>query len=179
MYSGNHSPCHPLDTILEAAKQLAGNREMAFLFVGGGSRFAQVRQFAIEHSLSNIVCLPYQPMDQLAGTLSAADLHLVVMGDPFVGIVHPCKVYNILRVGSPLLYIGPQPSHISEILQQLNGKMPCAWAQHGEVDRVVEHIVALKKKIGRPDGERGVPAAKRFSKEVLLPRLVATLEGGR
>ena len=179
MYSGNHSPCHPLDTILKAAQQLAGNREIAFLFVGGGSRFAQVRQFAIEHSLSNIVCLPYQPMDQLAGTLSAADLHLVVMGDPFVGIVHPCKVYNILRVGSPLLYIGPQPSHITEILQALNGEMPCAWAQHGEVDRVIEHIVASKKRMVQLNEERGVSLAKRFSKEVLLPQLVATLEGGR
>ena len=179
MYSGNHSPCHPLDTILKAAQQLAGNREIAFLFVGGGSRFAQVRQFAIEHSLSNIVCLPYQPMDQLAGTLSAADLHLVVMGNAFVGIVHPCKVYNILRVGSPLLYIGPQPSHISEILQTLNGEMPCAWARHGEVDRVVEHIVASKKRMVQLNEERGVSLSKRFSKEVLLPQLVATLEGSR
>jgi glycosyltransferase involved in cell wall biosynthesis len=176
MYSGNHSPCHPLDTILKAAKQLAGNREIAFVFVGGGSQFAQVRQFAMEHSLSNILCLPYQPVDQLAGTLSAADLHLVVMGNPFVGLVHPCKVYNILRVGSPLLYIGPQPSHISEILQALNGELACAWAEHGEVDCVIEHIVALKKRMVQSPAEHGVTLAKRFSQEVLLPRLVATLE---
>jgi hypothetical protein len=133
----------------------------------------------MEHSLSNILCLPYQPMDQLAGTLSAADLHLVVMGNPFVGLVHPCKVYNILRVGSPLLYIGPQPSHISEILQALNGEPPCAWAEHGEVDRVIEHIVASKKRMVQSNGERGVPAAERFSQEVLLPRLVEALEGGQ
>jgi colanic acid biosynthesis glycosyl transferase WcaI len=176
MYSGNHSPCHPLDTILQAAKQLAGNREIAFLFVGGGSQFAKVRQFAMEHSLSNILCLPYQPMDQLAGTLSAADLHLVVMGNPFVGLVHPCKVYNILRVGSPLLYLGPQPSHVSEIIQALDGELSCARAQHGEVDRVIEHIVKLKKKMVRLGGEHSVPLAKRFSKEVLLPQLVATLD---
>ena len=179
MYSGNHSPCHPLDTILNAARQLAGDREIAFLFVGGGSRFAQVRQFAIEHSLSNMLCLPYQPMDQLAGTLSAADLHLVVMGNPFVGLVHPCKIYNILRVGSPLLYIGPQPSHISEIVQALNGELSCAWAQHGEVGRVVEHIVASKKRMVQLNEERGLALAKSFSKEVLLPRLVKALEGGQ
>jgi colanic acid biosynthesis glycosyl transferase WcaI len=176
MYAGNHSPCHPLDTVLQAAKELAGNREIAFLFVGGGSKFAQVRQFAREHALSNIQCLPYQPMDQLAGILSAADLHLVVMGDPFVGVVHPCKIYNILRVGSPLLYIGPQPSHISEILQALDGKLPCAWAKHGDVDRVMEHIMASKKRMVQRNGESGVPLAKGFSKEVLLPRLAATLE---
>ena len=193
MYSGNHSPCHPLDTILKAAEQLAGEREIAFLFVGGGSRFAQVKQFASEHSLSNIVCLPYQPMDRLAGALSAADLHLVVMGNPFVGIVHPCKVYNILRVGSPLLYVGPQPSHVSEILQALNGELPCGSAEHGQVERVVEHIVASKKKMMQPNAEqserthvrcymnkeRGMAWAQGFAKETLLPRLVETLESGQ
>jgi hypothetical protein len=28
------------------------------------------------------------------------------MGNEFVGIVHPSKLYNILTVGSPFLYIG-------------------------------------------------------------------------
>lgn len=176
MYAGNHSPCHPLDTALQAAKELAGSREIAFLFVGGGSKFAQVSQFAREHALSNIQCLPYQPMDQLAGILSAADLHLVVMGDPFVGVVHPCKIYNILQVGSPLLYIGPQPSHISEILQALDGKSPSVWAKHGDVDRVMEHIRSQQGMV-RPNGERGVTRAGNFSKATLLPQLVAVLEG--
>lgn len=175
MYSGNHSPCHPLETVLQAAKQLVGDREMAFCFVGGGSQFARVGQFAREHSLSNILWLPYQPMSQLAGALSAADLHLVIMGNPFVGLVHPCKVYNILRVGSPLLYIGPEPSHISEILHELNGDFPCRRAGHGDVDCVVEHIIALKNMTPR-NGGRNVPFAERFAKEALLPKLVATLE---
>jgi len=178
MYAGNHSPCHPLDTVLQAAKELAGNRQIAFLFVGGGSKFAQVSQFAREHALSNIQCLPYQPMDQLAGILSAADLHLVVMGDPFVGVVHPCKIYNILQVGSPLLYIGPQPSHISEILQALDGKSPSVWAKHGDVDRVMEHIRSQQGMV-RPNGERVVPLAGNFSKATLLPQLVAVLEAGQ
>jgi len=106
-------------------------------------------------------------------------LHLVVMGNPFVGLVHPCKVYNILRVGSPLLYLGPQPSHVSEILQALNGELPCAWAKHGEVNRVIEHIMASKKRMVQPKAEYGAALAREFSKEVLLPRLVAVLEAGQ
>src|SRR5205807_812373 len=66
--------------------------------------------------LSSIRCLPYQPLSELAASLSAADLHVVVMGEPFVGIVHPCKIYNILNVGAPVLYIGPSPSHITEMM---------------------------------------------------------------
>jgi glycosyltransferase involved in cell wall biosynthesis len=176
MYSGNHSPCHPLDTILSAAKQLAGNREVAFLFVGGGSQFAKVEKFALDNSLPNILCLPYQPLAQLAGALSAADLHLVVMGSPFVGLVHPCKIYNILRIGSPLLYIGPQPSHISEIIQQINGRVPCAWADHGRVEQVIQHVMRFKQTMSPRDGGRCASLADQFSKSILLPRLVATLE---
>jgi len=176
MYSGNHSPCHPLDTVLMAAESLRGNQDIAFLFVGGGSQFGQVKRFAHERSLSNIICLPYQPMKELSGSLSAADLHLVVMGDPFVGLVHPCKVYNILRVGSPMLYIGPQPSHVSEVFDALNGELPCGSARHGEVDRVVDYIVKLKSKMVHPEGGRSAPPAPQFSREILLPKLVATLE---
>lgn len=179
MYSGNHSPCHPLDTLLEAAKQLSNREDIIFSFIGGGSNFPKVKQFAREHSLSNVRCLPYQPFDQLAGSLSAADLQVVVMGNPFVGLVHPCKIYNILRVGSPLLYIGPQPSHVSEILDQLNGEPPCAGAEHGQVDRVIQHILGLKPAMPRRDGGQDMPLADQFSREALLPRIVATLEDGQ
>src|ERR1044071_10243245 len=114
MYSGNHSPCHPLDTLLDTARVLHQKSEIVFCFVGGGSEQAKVR----EAGLSNVKCLPYQPLKQLSNSLSAADLHVVVMGDEFVGIVHPCKVYNILSIGAPVLYIGPEPSHVTDIASQ-------------------------------------------------------------
>ncbi len=176
MYSGNHSPCHPLDTILGAAKKMAENTEIVFLFVGGGSEFAKVKKFALEHALSNIRSLPYQPLSQLGGALSAADLHLVVMGDPFVGLVHPCKIYNILRIGSPLLYIGPQPSHITEIIRQVNGRLPCGTAEHGQVEQVVRQVMEMKRSPSRRNGENAASYADPYSKSVLLPQLVSRLE---
>jgi glycosyltransferase involved in cell wall biosynthesis len=176
MYSGNHSPCHPLDTVLAVAEELACNNNIAFLFVGGGTQFARVKQFAKERRLSNVLCLPYQPLAELAGSLSAADLHLVVMGDPFVGLVHPCKIYNILRVGAALLYVGPEPSHVSEILQQRNGHLPYGRVRHGEVEHAVQDILRLKNAASGVTQERCRPRADRFSKETLLPQLVKVLE---
>ncbi len=120
MYSGNHSPCHPLDAVLAAADDMKGDERLHFLFVGGGSEFKKVQAFAKARMLKNITCLPYQPMEKLSGSLSAADLHLVVMGDPFVGIVHPCKIYNILTLGIPFLFIGPDQSHGSDLARRLN-----------------------------------------------------------
>lgn len=140
MYSGNHSPCHPLDTLLQAAEKLANNQQVKFCFVGGGSEFARVQRFAQEKYLSNILCLPYQPFSKLRASLSSADLHVVVMGEPFRGIVHPCKIYNILAIGTPFLYIGPAQSHVGDILRVFP-KLPGFQAEHGDTDAVVAHVV--------------------------------------
>jgi glycosyltransferase involved in cell wall biosynthesis len=99
MHAGNHSPCHPLDTLLEAAHELRARDELVFVFVGGGIELGKVKDFARTKQLKNILCLPYQPQAELASVLSAADLHVVIMGEGFPGIVHPCKIYNILATG--------------------------------------------------------------------------------
>src|SRR5204863_4263770 len=46
MYAGNHSPCHPLDTLLLAAQELRNCEDIVFLFVGGGSEVEKVQSFA-------------------------------------------------------------------------------------------------------------------------------------
>lgn len=175
MYSGNHSMCHPLDTVMAAAKRLADNEEVAFCFVGGGTQFPRIQEFARHEDLPNVSCFPYQPFSELAGTLSAADLHLVVMGNQFVGLVHPCKLYNILRVGSPLIYVGPTPSHVSEIFDRCR-TWPYAQVKHGEVEQLVESILELKRKAIRHEGQCQFPLAGEFSKQSLLPQVTSLLE---
>ena len=177
MYAGNHSPCHPLNTILGAVQELAGTHpDMAFCFIGGGSEHRRVGAFAREHRLANVHCLPYQPLDQLAGVLSAADLHLVVMGDPFVGLVHPCKAYNLLRVKAPIFYMGPRPSHISEMLDKLQAQLPSGWAPHGDPGRTVAAILELRQAISGLDRQCSGPVDGCFSKENLLPQMVKAIE---
>lgn len=177
MYAGNHSPCHPLATILAAARELAASHaDISFCFVGGGSEHGRVKSFARENRLPNVLCLPYQPLDELAGVLSAADLHLVVMGDPFVGLVHPCKTYNLLRVNAPILYMGPKPSHISKILDHINGQLPSGWVPHGNPGQAIRSILELKQIVSQTKRNEVDPLDGRFSKETLLPRMVALIE---
>ena len=176
MYAGNHSPCHPLDTLMEAARGLSNRSEIVFCFVGGGSEQVKVKEFAAVHDLSNVRCFPYQALDMLSASLSAADLHVIVMGDQFVGIVHPSKLYNILTVGSPFLYIGPKETHISEIAAQTNGESISYTATHGDVEAVVKHILeeARHKRTGT---KRPVPQiVNKFSKQKLLPQMIKLLE---
>ncbi len=174
MYSGNHSPCHPLDTLLEAAARLADRRGIVFLFVGGGTEFRKPQALE-QRGAPNIRCLPYQPKEELAGLLSAADLHVVVMGSAFVGIVHPCKVYNILAVGAPLLYIGPQWSHITDLVADLQGDRSVLLAGHGEAESVIREILEAAQHPGA-DRSYARELAGRFSRQVLVPQMIRALE---
>ena len=173
MYSGNHSPCHPLETLLQAAERLAEHDGVAFCFVGGGSEFVKVKQRARDRGLRNVVCIPYQPIERLSGSLSAADLHVVVMGEQYVGIVHPCKIYNVLAVKKPLLYIGPNESHVTDIF----GGSGAYVSSHGDVEGVVANILRAVKNAAH-DLPRGLEVQKLFSKDRLVPQLISAIEQG-
>lgn len=176
MYSGNHSPCHPLDAVLAAAAELSGEERLHFLFVGGGSEFKKVQAFAKDRQVRNISCLPYLPLEKLSGSLSSADLHLVVMGDPFVGIVHPCKIYNILSLGIPFLFIGPDASHGADLARRLHDPAHARTARNGDVDAIVSQIRAAMACGPQPVNEAARALGAEFSQTVLCPRLVRIIE---
>jgi hypothetical protein len=176
MYSGNHSPVHPLDTLMQAAERLKDDRSIAFCFVGGGSEFSRVQRWVAQGNRDNVLCLPYQPLNQLSSSLSAADAHVVVMGDAMSGLVHPCKIYNILAVGAPVICIGPKPSHVTEILDSLGDEYPSIRVAHGEADILAGQILKLRQEVSGSRQPLPTESTAAFSKAVLLPELIGVLE---
>ncbi len=176
MYSGNHSPCHPLDTLMAAAERLAQSKDpenIVFCFIGGGSEFQKVQGWASAKHMDNVHCLPYQPLEKLSASLSAADLQVVVAGMPFVGIVHVCKIYNILAVGKRFLYIGPGESHITDIMASRPSRRLGDWCEHGDVEGATRIILDAYTQNPRI-ASRNI--ASEFSKNALLPRMIHVIE---
>jgi colanic acid biosynthesis glycosyl transferase WcaI len=170
MYSGNHSPCHPLSPVLEAARSLASNPEIVFYFIGGGSEQPKVKAFAEEHALSNIKCLPYQPIEEISGSLAAADLHVVVTGSPFVGIIHPCKIYNVLALGLPVLYIGPPEGHIPDLVPDATESKWFYRADPQHPEEIVRHILSCSSRPFSRDPEE-LQVSERFAGGLLINQL--------
>lgn len=176
MYSGNHSPCHPLDTVLAAAERLRDDGRVCFAFIGGGSEFAKVKRVASERGSPNIFTLPYQPMDKLSGSLSSADLHLVVMGDAFVGIVHPCKIYNVLALGLPFLAVGPEQSHLTDLAARLSDKRYTMCALPDDVEALVDAVQKAAERGALLPSPELRALASEFSLGTLRPRLIGVIE---
>src|SRR5439155_1950251 len=125
-------------TLLDAAVRLKDDPGIKFLFVGGGIGKREVEQYIQQYNLSNVVSLPYQPLEDLRYSLSAADVHVVSLGGDMVGIIHPCKVYGAMAVARPILFLGPRPSHISDLLEQHEfGR----HISHGDVDAAEKAVM--------------------------------------
>lgn len=56
---------------------------------------------------------PYQPRAALGESLAAADLHLITMRPGFAGLIVPSKIYGILAVGRPAVFVGPGDSEVA------------------------------------------------------------------
>ena len=177
MYSGNHSPANPLRTLLEATLHFKDDPTIQFLFVGGGLGKKEVEAHVAQHNLTNVISLPYQPLADLRYSLSAADVHVVSLGSEMVGIVHPCKIYGAMTVGRPILFFGPSPSHISDILDESNIGL---HVNHGDVDAAVSAINELRSLPQEKLAEMGAQAQRilvaRLSQSILTKRFCDYLE---
>lgn len=178
MYSGNHSPANPIRTLLDAAERLQDDPRLVVMCIGGGGGKKEVEE-RVAKGVKNIRSLPYQPFDRIRFSLSAADVHVVSIGDEVVGIVHPCKVYGAMAVSRPILLLGPSPSHVSDLIQ----KYRVGWqVRHGDVDGavgVLREMMAAPRAELEEMGRRAVAAiAGSLSKRELMRRFCDVLQRG-
>lgn len=172
LYSGNHTTSNPLSTLLESAKRLKGRSDLHFVFIGSGQSKKEVERLAANGAGKIMSLLPYQPFERLSVTLPAGDVHIASLGEGMVGIVHPCKVYSAMAAGRPVLYLGPSPSHISELIDRYE----IGWhVRHDDIDGVtatIERIASIPAEVLAEKGRRGQLAVKsEFSRDTLCPLL--------
>lgn len=179
MYSGNHGFSTPVTTVLQAALKLRHRDDIVFMFIGGGVGKKEVEQVIAEHKPGNIRSLPYQPLDQIKYSLSAADVHVVTVGDDVVGIVHPCKIYGAMALARPILLVAPDPCHASDLVTANQ----IGWhIGHGEVDRCAQIIETISKTDPSAMAEMGTRAQAvirdRLNKTALCGAVCDILENG-
>lgn len=116
MYSGNIGLTQELDTLLDVATQLKDREDIVFMLVGDGASKERLAATAGERKLTNVRFLPYQPREELAQSLSAADLHFVSMHPAIAGCLVPSKIYGILASGTPVLTVVPRAADVFQLV---------------------------------------------------------------
>ena len=117
MYSGNLGLTQQLDSVLNAAEALRFRNDVLFVFVGGGSAEAGLREAASQRNLTNVKFFPYQPKASLGESLSAADLHLITVHPAALAYLMPSKFYGILAAARPVLAAVPRETELADIIE--------------------------------------------------------------
>jgi hypothetical protein len=102
--------------------------------------------------------------------LGAADLHIVAMGDAFVGLVHPCKVYNLLSLGLPWVGIGPKNCHLADLLGELGRDSGCELLG-GDDSAALARLIQERAAKPVSDPARLKKVGEQFRQSVLAPKL--------
>jgi glycosyltransferase involved in cell wall biosynthesis len=173
MFAGNHTPCHPLDTLVEAARILRSELRVHFCFIGFGLEWGRWREISRKEKWENATFLGHQPLS--SGVISAADTQVIVMGDAFVGIIHACKIYNFLAARRPFVYIGPEPSHVTDIIRRGHLEGVAASFRHGHGAELAEEILARARRSADPAWPAGENLAL-WSEEAVVGRMVSILQ---
>ncbi|MAX27171.1 MAG: glycosyltransferase WbuB [Phycisphaeraceae bacterium] len=161
MYSGNAGLIHTFDALCDAALQLRDNDQYVFLFVGGGKRIDQIKAFAQEHELANIIVRGYFPREQLAQSLRLADAHLITLRDGMEGVAVPCKLYGIMAASKPCIFIGPQNCETAQTISQYDAG---DIIKTDDVTKLIQTIESLGQDTERWE-QRGQNAYKGYHAE--------------
>lgn len=117
-YSGNFGRAHDFSTILAAANNLRHESDISFLLIGGGHQHANVVAAARDLDLPNVLFKPLQPVELLAESLSAADVHLVSLLPQLEHCIIPSKLYGIMAAGRPAVFIGDAKGEVAAVLHE-------------------------------------------------------------
>jgi glycosyltransferase involved in cell wall biosynthesis len=113
MHSGNVGQAQELDTLVDAARELA---DVQFEIVGNGSRRTELERLAA--GLPNVSFLPYRPRNELSESLSSASLHFVGLASGLAGYVVPSRLYGVLAAGRPVLVAADETSEAAQLVRE-------------------------------------------------------------
>lgn len=116
LYSGNMGRAHDFTVILKSMEQLANHKDIVFVFIGGGPKRTELKNFLEAHPAANARILEYVPREELRHSMGAADLSIVAVADGLEGLVVPSKLYGIMASGRPALYVGPAGSEAAHTI---------------------------------------------------------------
>lgn len=174
LYSGNLGKKQGLEILPQVAASLL---QVQFVICGEGAVRGELE--AACAGLGNVRFLPLQAQEELAGMLSAADVHLVLQRRGAADLVLPSKLTNILAVGGRPVVTADVDTELGRLVRE-NPALG-VLAPPEDVDALAAAVLAVIWR-GRLEGrcsEIGRRyAAEHLSREAILEGFERRLQNG-
>lgn len=167
-YSGNMGRTHGLENLLDCAIKLQHDESIHFLFIGSGAKMTWLQHMVRESSLENVTLLPPRPRSELSTSLNACDIALISFAPGMTGVSVPCRMYNIMSAGKPILAVTDHDSELALTVQEER----IGWVvPPGNGDLIAEVIKSARSKpqlIAEMSTRSRMTAERRFSREKVI-----------
>jgi glycosyltransferase involved in cell wall biosynthesis len=141
MYSGNFGIGHDAATLCGAMELLRDEPNLRFVFVGAGKRRAEVEAFIKAKNITSASWHDYQPREKLGQSLSAGDVHIISIREGLEGIIVPSKLFGIMAVGRPSIFIGNETSEIARVLSETGSGVTIREGDPAPVAHAIRKLV--------------------------------------
>lgn len=148
LYSGTLGWVRPLETVIEAARQLADQPSIHFVFLGDGQKKEALENMVRDYGLKNVSFIGLQPLETIPCFLKSSDVLVESLKDVKVAkMAFPSKVYEYMAAGRPIIFGALQGEAIEE-LKAAGGSLDYPSDSPEQLSKI---IMDLKQ--GRIDGE--------------------------
>lgn len=143
MYSGNIGLYYDLENIFRVIEKIKpgtktnDNREVIFVFVGGGTILENLKNYKAEKKMDNVVFIPYQKKEDLIYSLNAANIHWCINAKGIKGVSCPSKYYGIAAVAKPILGVLEENTEIRLLIEETEGGL---IATPGDYESIYKNI---------------------------------------
>ncbi len=172
---GTQGLAHALETIIHAAERLKEEKELIFLFAGGGAASDKLEELAGGKGLSNVVFLGRQDKREMSEVWSLCDISVVhLKNSELFRHVIPSKIFESMAMGLPIV-IGVPEGEATQLVEADNVGLkitPESSEQLGEA------ILKLKAdaELYQLYRNNGLVAAKKYERKHQAQLMLSELE---
>lgn len=117
-YAGNMGRTHDLESIVEAARALAGDDQFHFLLLGGGAKSRAVTEGVARYALRNVTVAGQKPRSEQQTFLNACDVAVITFMPGLSGVSVPSRMYNVMAAGKPILAMADVDSELARVVAE-------------------------------------------------------------
>lgn len=175
VYAGNLGNAQNIDVIIDAAKELADDKNVEFLIFGTGGLKEQFVEKVKSYGIDNVRFFPLQPMERVSQVYGLGDVCVVSCKPGLGGAAMPSKMLSIMSAGRAVVASFDQ-GELTYILEQNH----CgAYAPAGDVKAFAELIrnMECNREVCQKMGENARKLIlQKFTKEVGTQKYVEVIK---
>lgn len=176
LFAGNIGKAQSIDTIIDAANILKGNKNLFFHIVGDGQELDRLKNKVNELKLKNVIFYGRKPVEKMPKYYSMADAMLVTLcGDSLISNTLPGKVQTYMAAGKPI--IASANGETKDVIEEAKCGF-CSEADNSkELANNINNFIEYKNK--ELLGENSNRYYKKyFEKSIFMDKLIEQLKGG-